>query len=423
MSGWRVADDGRAFERGGAAAFMVADTVWSAFADAEPAEWRQYTRQRARQGFTHLLISVLPILHDRSVRPDALEPFAVDSEGRYRYDAPDEAYFERAREYVGIARDEGLHCALVLLWCCYVEGTWGAERTPWAPIPQPEREAYLDLAVDRFADLDPVLIVSGDDAFTVESANATYLDALHRVAARAPGLLTTMHSTPQAVMPAALADDGALSFYAYQAGHTDGQQDLTWRLAEQYLACAVRRPIADLEPCYEGHGLGYGGGGRWRRHQVRAASWWSILGGASAGIGYGAHGVWQWHRPGARFTSPGFSLEPFPWEVALRFPAADDVALAARIVLDSGLVGAEPAQQLLVDPFDGVRAALGRDGALGVYVPYAGRVTIEGDVSDAVLWDLDARRVLRPALERDGGNTVLSQADVYGDVLLTARRA
>lgn len=421
MTGWQIADDGRSFQRDGCDAFLVADTVWSAFADAEPLEWRQYVRHRARQGFTHLLISVLPILHDRSVRDSAWEPFAVDSNGAYRYDAPNEGYFARARELVAIAHDEGLHCCLVLLWCCYVAGTWGAKRTPWAPIPAVERAAYLNLAVDRFADLDPILIVSGDDDFKLESATEVYYDALRRVAARAPQLLTTMHSTPQAALPASVADDPRLSFYGYQAGHHFAGQSRTWELAEQYLDSDVRRPIVDLEPCYEGHGYG-GGGGRWGRQEVRAATWWSILGGASAGVGYGAHGLWQWHRPGARFTSPGFSLEPFPWEVALQFPGADDVTFAAQIVVGSGLIGAEPAQQLLVEPATGVRAAVGRNGETGVYLPYAGQVVLDGEFERAVLWDLSARCTLTPVLTRQSGRTTLAQADVYGDVLLTALR-
>lgn len=420
MNGWRVAADGRAFERDGKAAFVVADTVWSAFADAEPGEWRRYLRHRSRQGFTHLLISILPILHDRSVRASAREPFEVDADGRYDYTAPDESYFENAREMVAVARDEGMQCALVLLWCCYVPGTWGAERTPWAPMSPAEREAYIDLALARFADLDPMFIVSGDDAFTLESANEIYHDALRRVADGAPGALTTMHSTPSAALPVAIASDPSLSYYAYQAGHHFDEQSRTWELAQQYLDLPVRRPIVDLEPCYEGHGYG-GGGGRWSRAEVRAATWWSVLGGASGGIGYGAHGLWQWHRPGAHFTSPDFSLAPFPWEVALQFPAADDVALVAKIVTDAGLIGADPAQHLLADPFPGVRAALGREGQLAVYIPYAGRVVIDGSVGSAVMWDLEARRPIRPVLEVEGAQTVLAQADVPGDVLLIAR--
>ena len=420
MTGWRVAADGRAFERDDTAAFLVADTVWSAFADAETGEWRRYVRHRSRQGFTHLLISILPILHDRSVRASAREPFAVDTDGRYDYSAPDESYFENARDMVAVAREEGMQSALVLLWCCYVPGTWGADRTPWAPMTPAERGAYIDLAVERFADLDPMFIVSGDDAFTLDTANEIYHDALRRVAAAAPDVLTTMHSTPSAELPDAIADDPALSYYAYQAGHHFDEQSRTWELAQQYLDLSVRRPIVDLEPCYEGHGYG-GGGGRWSRAEVRAATWWSILGGASAGIGYGAHGLWQWHRPGAHFTSPDFSLAPFPWEVALQFPAADDVAFSAKIVTDAGLIGAAPAQHVLTDAYPGVRAALGRDGQLGVYVPYAGRVIINGRVESATMWDLEARRPIRPVLEIDGAQTVLGQADVPGDVLLVAR--
>jgi hypothetical protein len=418
MTQWQIAEDGRSFIVDGDDAFMVADTVWSAFADAHESEWRHYVRQRAMQGFTHLLISVLPVGHDRSLRADAREPFELDEQGRYRYDSPNDAYLVRAREMVAIAKDEGLHCALVLLWCCYVEGTWAAELVPWSPIPAAERRVYLESAVDAFADLDPVFIISGDDPYSLESANATYQEALHLVARRAPNAITTMHSRPDAVMPATLADDPALSFYGYQAGHDDASQEKTWELAEQYLGCAVRRPIVDLEPCYEGHG--YHGRGRWLRHEVRRASWWSILGGGSAGIGYGAHGLWQWHRPGARFTNSRWSMDPFPWEAALGFPAADDVALASRIVVDNGLVGAEPAQQVLVDAAQGVRAARGRSGVLAVYLPASREITLDVELARGTLWDLAERRPLSAVLRPVGSHTVLDQPDVYGDVLLVA---
>lgn len=418
MAHWRIAEDGRSFRLGGDDVFMVADTVWSAFADARESEWRRYVRQRARQGFTHLLISVLPIGHDRSISADAHEPFVTDEQGRYRYEEPNDAYFSRARELVAIARDEGLHCELVLLWCCYVKGTWAADLVAWTPIPEAERRAYLDLAVDTFADLDPVFVISGDDPFTLATANETYRDALRRVAGRAPGALITMHSRPDAVMPASLADEEALSFYSYQAGHDDECQDKAWELAEQYLGCAVRRPIVDLEPCYEGHG--YHGRGRWRRYQVRAASWWSILGGGSAGIGYGAHGLWQWHRPGARFTNAAWSMEPFPWDVALGFPGADDVAFAASLVTENDLIGAEPAQELVVDAVHGVRAARGRSGVLAVYLPEAREIVLDARLGRATLWDLAARRPVHPVLHARGPRTVLEQPDVNGDLLLVA---
>jgi hypothetical protein len=69
-----------------------------------------------------------------------------------------------------------------------------------------------------------------------------------------------------------------------------------------------------------------------------------------------------------------------------------------------------------------VRAAVGRHGGFGVFIPYAGQIVIEGGIDQAVLWDLEARRTLTPVLTYSGGRTTLAQTDVYGDVLLTGVR-
>jgi len=420
MSRITIASDNRHFERDGAPFVLVADTAWSAFADAGIDEWRSYVRYRVSQGFNSALVSMLPILHDRAIRPGAREPFAVDADGHYVYASPDEAYFATARQMTRIAHEEGLTLGLVVLWLNYVPGTWGADRTPWSPMTDDERNAYLDLAMDTFADLDPYFVVSGDEHFRDAEPVRVYADALRRVKERAPHCLTTLHSTPDCDLPPELADSEYLDFYSYQAGHHVDRQQLTWELAERYRGKPVARPVVDLEPCYEGHGYG-AGAGRYLRHEVRRATWWSILGGASAGIGYGAHGVWQWFRPGAEFTSIGFSLVPFPWQTALTFPGADDVTFAATLTARHRLFETYARQELLIEPFEGLRLAANSDhSTIAVYLPDSRDVRLSLDLSNYRIeaWALESRRTTAARLRIEPTATLIEQPDTTGDVLV-----
>lgn len=421
-----VAAEGTHLLRDGEPFVVVADTAWSAFADAGAAEWSGYIRMRRSQGFNTVLVSVLPILHDRAIREEAREPFRVTSEGHYDFDAPDEEYFSTARAMATVARAQGMTLALVVLWCNYVPGTWGADRTPWAVMSDEQRSSYIAYMADVFSEFEPIFVVSGDEHFHDERPTYAYLDALRRTKAAAPNCLTTLHSTPNADLPAVLADAPELDFYSYQAGHDLEKQSLTWELASSYLAKAVRRPVIDFEPCYEGHGFGTGAG-RFRAINVRNATWWSIAGGASAGIGYGAHGVWQWYRPGATFTNPGFSLEPFPRVTAERFSGADDVAFAAQLVRAHRLYETTPRQDLLVGPEVGFRLAATDDlGTVLVYLPDAREVRLKADLRnyDITAWDLDARKPVSVSLRVEHDESAIGQVDTLSDVaIIGVRRA
>ncbi len=58
-----VASSGRHLLRGDEFFPLIIDTAWSVFADASEEEWRIYLAARRRQGFTAVLVTVLPILH------------------------------------------------------------------------------------------------------------------------------------------------------------------------------------------------------------------------------------------------------------------------------------------------------------------------------------------------------------------------
>jgi hypothetical protein len=319
------------------------------------------------------------------------------------------------------AVEAGLVPMLVVLWCTYVPGTWGAERAPGAALSDEQRVRHLELVADTFADLDPVLVVSGDERFRNPGPIAAYARAADAMKQLAPHCLITLHSTPDADLPAVLAQSPALDFYAYQSGHDGNRQDLASELAGRYRDKPLR-PLMNAEPCYEGHGYG-GGRGRFTRRDVRRATWSSLLAGASAGIGYGAHGVWQWHRAGAYFTNAAFSMEPFTWRAALGLPGAWDVGWSIRCLREHGLIGAAARQDLLAEARHGVRVAA-RGDAIAVYTPFAQALDLALDTLPRSVhaWDLELGQRVTLDVAVGAGGLHVAQGETPGDHLLVMHR-
>jgi len=401
---------------------VCADTVWSAFADASPAEFAGYLRKRASQGFNAVLISILPIVHDRSVSQQTLAAFRPATRDL------DPAYLDAAVALAGEAAAAGVTPMLVVAWYDYVAGERGLRQSAEHILTDAEMNAYLDIMTAAFAPFDPVYVLSGDETFTGDDPGP-YPDLLAAVVSRAPGALITMHTTPDSTLPALLAGSPDLSFYSYQSGHHHDQQHLAADLARRYLSLPAAKPVMNLEPCYEGHGYG-GGAGRFAPADVRRALWQSVFSGASAGLGYGAHGLWQWHRPGGSFNGTAFSGTPFCWDVALEFPGAWQAGLVARLVADHGLYRAKPAPGLADPPVtgppvdglsaDGVLAlATGDLSTVAVYTPYATGFTVAADLSSRLVTavDLERSRWFRPRMSDRGGVARIELPDFTGDAV------
>jgi len=204
----------------------------------------------------------------------------------------------------------------------------------------------------------------------------------------------------------------------YQSGHGP-EQRTPYELAAKNHAYAVRRPIVNGEPCYEGHGKGHTLT-RFRACDVRKATWQSLLAGAKVGITYGGHGVWSCHSAGMGFVQPQWKFVPYDWENALRLPGAWDVGLARWLWEHYALWDVQPAQALLVREDDEVRVAVS-EAALAVYLPHAYDVGLQVDLSGyrCELWDLENR--LPMVAEVEAGETSTVRASVAnGDVLLIA---
>jgi hypothetical protein len=380
--------------------FLLADTVWSAFSRPTFQEWRSYLRRRRRQGFNALNISVLSIAHDRSA---AHEDRGTD--------------WTRARAMCEEAVAHGMVPILVVLWCNYVPGTWGAALTPDLVLTGEQTDAHVDRVVETFADLGVVFAASGDENFSDPRSVERYGRVLRRLRDRAPDNLLTLHPAPFVTQPPTLT--GLIDFHAYQAGHDDG-----WATQPAIGATALRaegKPVVSMEPCYEGHGYGKGAG-RHTAADVRLASWTSVLAGSGAGLGYGAHGVWSWHRQGEPFTGEHFSGTPFPADVALRFDGAWDVGLLRRLVEEHGLYDLRLRQDLLVDDRSGAYLGTQENRAV-LYLPHPFAVTLDVDLSGSTVecWNLGARNPDHPVVRFENGRTVVEQPEFLSDALYLFR--
>jgi hypothetical protein len=418
-----IAPDGSALCLDGEPTPLVMDTAWSAFEDATEAEWRTYLAVRRRQGFNAVLVTTLPVPHDRVEHRGGRAPFAMGADGHPDFERPDAGYHELARRYVSIAHEQGIRVLLVVLWNDYLPGTWGAALAPHAVMPLEARRAHVRRVAETFGDLEPVFVVGGDDSYTVPEANAGYLEAIEVLRATCPRSLLTTHTAPRAVLPDAIAD--RLDFFLHQSGHNAENQELPWTQPERYLRHRPRKPLINSEPPYEQHGI-VGGHGRWRREDVRRASWASVLSGAAAGIGYGAHGVWMWATTEGTFTAAATSLPPFTWVETLALPGALDVSLMAYLMREHRMHRLQPAQGLLAGDLPGsfrLAASADRD-LVALYLPYPLEVTIRLDLGDhrVSAWDLAERAPMVVDAHREDGRTRLAQLASTGDQLVIAER-
>ena len=407
------------FLRGGRTYFYLADTCWSAFTNVRPGEWEQYLDLRAAQGFNALQVTILP-QWDRSQAEFGPLPFKPGKDGRPDYARPEDAYFEKAARMLEHVVERGIVPALVVLWCDRIRDTWAWRAHPENELPLEAIEHFVRYAARAFGRFNPVWLVSGDTDLKSTETVKRYLLALKAVKAATPGCLTTLHLQPEADIPPELADAPELDFYMYQSGH-DPDQTTPYVLARRFLGKAVKRPVVNGEPCYDGHGFGrtYG---RFGSFHVRKAIWQSLLAGAKAGVTYGAHGVWNWHRRGLTFGSADFSGMPLPWHEAARLPGALDAGFARWVFETFGLADVEPVEETGMSPE--VRVAESPSGdVVAAYAPYLAGIRFHRDLSrhESVLLNLADRSVLRPRMRHGTEGSTVEMADVNADVLVVAR--
>ena len=388
--------------------FYLADTSWASFGNVPIDAWEPYLRYRKAQNFNALQISVLPIIHDRSVGPGLIEPFAESSDGGYDLSQRNDAYFDKAEEMVRLAVEYGFVPVLGLLWLCYA-----IERDEPNPyrMTLDEVRAYTSYVVERFAAYDPVYFVAGDTQQREEEIGH-YLACLETARSISPDSLYTHHIAGRRVLDERLRDD--IDFYMYQSGHGADSQSAGRDLAKQFLALP-RKPILNAEPCYEGHGRMRSeatDSNRFTAFDVRRATWQSLLAGAAVGITYGGQGVWSGHMSGMRLLAEKRKYEAYDWEWSYNLDGAWDVGYVKWVWENFDLFGVSPSSIVAnaIRPDDPEVVSATDPGMTRVvaYAPYTTSLRVDLDLSDytcSVINPAD-RRVWNPTVSFGAVSTV-----------------
>lgn len=404
--------------------FWLADTCWSAFTSITLEDWDYYLARRAEQGINTLQINTLP-QWDRC-RPDlGIYPYASEDGTVFDWSQPNLAYWERAREMCRMAVEHGIRPALVLMWCNYVPGTWGAaiaERTGETTMPLDEVERHARRVVEYLDEFDPVYVVTGDTDWKADECLPYYETALATVCELAPTRLRTMHiNRANRTIPEQFID--RLDFYMYQPGHNALAQDEAWKLPEDFRANYPKKPLINSEPCYEMMGASRHVYVRFNDENCRASAWAGILAGATAGVTYGAHGIWNWQTSQSQGSVLGEGFDaPFRWQEALQLPGVWDFGMIEPLLVALGCRTLVPAQDELADDREQIRVAH-NEAERPTYLAYLPRATalklgvaLEGYTARAI--DLAQKRIAHLSVTVGDGATRVAQHPFCADALI-----
>jgi hypothetical protein len=285
-------------------------------------------------------------------------------------------------------------------------------------IPSNLIDGYVAYVARRFEKYEPLYMASGDTDFEEPSCEQTYLAVLESLSRHAPHGLVALHVVGGFhALPESCVRSPHLDLYFYQSDHIRDSDPIG--LSRAFLSKPVRRPIINSEPCYEGLGSPRETG-RFGAADVRRASWLGLLSGASAGLAYGANGIWNWHHETAQAPLSGIYRTPASWHEALRFPGADDVALAVQLFTALGMHASVPLSvQTNEEALMHVAAAATGD-ALLAYLGTAAEIEVEVPQRVRVwrLLDLARRVFVKPRVSVAGGKAAVGIVAVNGDALL-----
>ncbi len=385
--------------------FWFADTCWSAFTSIAEDDWDYYLTRRAEQGMNVLQINTLP-QWDRCCPDLGIWPYASEDGVHFDWSRPNQAYWDRAAAMCRAAVEHGIRPALVLMWCNYVPGTWGAkiaERCGAEVMPREEVHAHVARVVENLGEFNPVYVVTGDTDFAGDEAIAYYEDALDEVVKRAPEALRTMHiNRANRTIPAQYLD--RLDFYMFQPGHNYEGQPEAWRLPQDFIANYPKKPSSTPEPCYEQMGASRNVYWRFTAQDCRARA-------------YGRHSCRRQCRRNLRRTrrfeladvgshgsvlGEGFDM-PFRWQECLQFAGVWTLARLSMCLpawvprLPTTSLAVVPAQELLDDARKAIRVARVGDRVV-TYLPRttALKFKLDGARSwTATVLDMEDKRIAK----------------------------
>lgn len=392
--GVRVADCGTHLSHAdGTPFFYLADTAWNgALLSSEP-DWAAYLNDRKTKGFTAIQFIVMA-------------PWGAaytDAEGRTAFSADDPShvnpdFFERIDARLAAINAAGLLAVPVLAWAAKFGDS--ARHNPGAAFRERLIESLVRYQVDRCRAHHVLWLLAGDGRY--DGLRSWKWKRIGRkvfgdpAIARAP---VGMHPMGKTWPYGSFRREKWLNLLGYQSSHSDDPATMRWLLrgppAEAWRE--ERKPIINLEPCYEGIRNWATSGKTITNIGVRRAMYGSLLNAPTAGVTYGAHGVWSWEKEAREPLNHAGSGVARPWNEAAQFPGSFDVQRLASLFTSIDWWRLRPAPELLrvqpgereISRFVSAAAADTRDLAV-FYLPTGGEISLHSSglpCSDAFWFD------------------------------------
>lgn len=372
----RVSEDRRHLEHAdGTPFFWLSDTAWNGAMKADAKSWEVYLRDRVDKGFT-----AVQFVTTQWVCADGDEHGQPAFIGKERI-AVNPAFYQRLDERIDTLNEHGLIAAPVLFWAL----TYGEEPV-LSPGPTLSDDQLIVLGryfTARYGAHHVVWILNGDGDYRGEKAARWRKIGRAAFGAR-PERLATVHPGGLHWVGDEFRHEPWLSFISYQSCHYHSPEAYRWHVdgppAKDW-SVEPHHPIINLEANYEAVYSLDKAKKLFDDHDVRRASYWSLLVSPPAGITYGAHGIWSWQLTrGFPMNFPHAGEAP-SWQEAMRLPGSTSMKHLKDLFTSFEFWRLRPAQELLVeqpgtqDPLRYVVIAVAEGGDWGLaYLPAGGTV-------------------------------------------------
>lgn len=365
-----VSSNGRYFVKAdGTPFFWQADTAWSIFNHAAPADVDAYLDDRKAKGFN--VIQGVIALWDYTRRPnsDGEYPFVNGDLGQINL-----AYYKNVDSILDKVQAHGMYMAMLPYW-----HKNAGERLAVDDIPT-KLQAYCKFLAQRYAGRNIFWVLGGDSTANGEAGEKiqqiTGLEAQGLIdGAKAAGVTKIMisyHPTGRQSSSFWFHDQPWLTFNSIQSGHFI--DTTSFQLVGADYAKMPVKPVLDMEPGYENITDRLSGAPDARRLQavdVRRTEYLDVFAGA-AGLTYGQGEVYGF-APGGRVDARwGTTMS---WKEALKLPASGQMQYIRYLIESRPMLERTPDQSLIAGEaseraIERIEAMRGADGSYAfVYLP------------------------------------------------------
>ena len=381
--------------------FWLGDTAWELFHRLSREEITHYLKTRKKQGF-NVIMAVVLAEHNGIKQPNYygdipfrdLEALEWDVTKGNDPNHPDEYdYWDHIDFALSEAKKRNLYMALLPTWGNNVAQLGGG---PVLFSNEEKAYKYSRKLAERYKDNDHIVWILGGDRPPVYEKEGKHIDdrPIWRAMAHAiedvcgkDAFITYHPSWPET--STYLNDEEWLDMHALQSGH-GSRHAKPWEIIANDLKKNPKRPVMDLEPCYEDHPVNPWDH-KWTRaergyfndYDVRARIYRGVFAGGCGAV-YGHHQVWQFLDT-ARNPPIWVGDTIIGWQKALTAEAANHIHHLKALMLsrpdfdrieDNNLVVSNPGN----DYTDRIVATRNRKGTYAmIYLPQPREIKVDLD--------------------------------------------